>query len=229
MKNKIKNLFKKSTFISDIVIGMSDGLTVPFALAAGLTGVVKNSNLIYIAGIAELAAGCISMGLGGYLSRKSEEDFYKSKEKTEYKHILNHTEEEISEISDIFKSWGFEGKLLNDAINEISSNDEKWVNFMMKNELNLNKPEIGRATKSAFNIGLSYIIGGLIPLIPYFFIRNPITALEVSSIFTLVCLYIFGFFKSKFTGINPYTGGLKVMLIGAVAASISFGIAKLIA
>ena len=99
---------------------------------------------------------------------------------------------------------------------------------MMKHELGLDEPDPKRARKSAFNIGVSYIVGGLIPLTPYFFVNNPLEGLKISFGITLVCLYVFGFFKSKLTGMNPWSGGLKVMLIGAAAAATAFGIAKLV-
>jgi len=218
---------KSSDALRDIVIGMSDGLTVPFALAAGLSGAVDSSSIIVIAGIAEVAAGSIAMGLGGYLAGKTEQDHYNSEEKREYHEVENLREREIEETKEFFAKIGLSKELQDNATDEISRDKKQWVDFMMKYELGLEKPDPKRATKSALNIGLSYIVGGLVPLSPYFFVTSPLEGLKISAIVTLICLFVFGYFKSKMTGINPWWGALRVMLIGAVAASAAFGVAKL--
>jgi vacuolar iron transporter family protein len=217
-----------SNLLRDIVIGMSDGLTVPFALAAGLSGAVNTTTIIVVAGIAEIAAGSIAMGLGGYLAGKTEQDHYNSELQREYLEIDTKRDFEIAEVKQVFKEWGLSEKIQTEATNEIIKDKDKWVQFMMKHELHLDEPDPKRATKSAFNIGISYIIGGLIPLSPYFFIAQPILALKVSVVFTLICLFVFGYFKSKITGVAPIIGGLKVAIIGAIAAAAAFSIAKLI-
>ena len=218
---------KSTDFLRDIVIGMSDGLTVPFALAAGLSGVVDNSNIIVIAGIAEIAAGSIAMGLGGYLSGKTEQDHYTSEVKREYYEVENLRAREIEETKEFFANIGLSEDLQEKATEEISKDKDLWVDFMMKYELGLEKPDPKRATKSAFNIGLSYVVGGIIPLSPYFFISTSTEALKISIVATLICLFVFGYFKSRITGINPWLGALRVMLIGAMAAAAAFGVAKL--
>ena len=218
---------RNSDFLTDIVIGMSDGLTVPFALAAGLSGAVASTGIIVIAGIAEIAAGSIAMGLGGYLAGKTEQDHYNSEVKREYYEIENLRHLEIKETKEFFANIGLSEELQDRATAEISKDKNQWVNFMMKHELGLEKPDPKRATKSALNIGLSYVAGGLVPLSPYFFINTPLSALKISVIVTLICLFIFGWFKSKMTGVAPFSGALKVMLIGAVAAAAAFGVAKL--
>ena len=220
---------KSTDLLSDVVIGMSDGLTVPFALAAGLSGAVEGHvNLIWIAGIAEVAAGSIAMGLGGYLAGKTEQDHYKSELKKEYWEIEHKREVEIQEVRVVFLGWGLSKDTAEEATQEIIKDKQRWVDFMMKFELGLESPDPKRARKSAMNIGLSYVVGGLIPLTPYFFVTDAIKGLEISAAITLVCLYVFGYFKSKITGINPWWGGLKVMFIGAIAAATAFAIAKLI-
>jgi predicted membrane protein (TIGR00267 family) len=220
---------QSSDLLTDVVIGMSDGLTVPFALAAGLSGAVQgNVSLIWIAGIAEISAGSIAMGLGGYLAGRTEQDHYESELKKEYWELTHKRKDEIWEVKKVFLDWGLTEETAEEATQEIIKDDKRWVDFMMKYELGLEKPDPKRASRSAFNIGLSYIVGGLIPLIPYFFVSDAISGLKVSAIITLACLFIFGFFKSKITGINPWTGGLKVMMIGALAAGAAFTIAKLI-
>lgn len=218
---------KSSEMLRDVVIGMSDGLTVPFALAAGLSGAVDSTSIVVIAGIAEVAAGSIAMGLGGYLAGKTEQDHYNSEMKREYYEIENLRDREIDETKEFFASIGLSEELQERATEEIARDKKNWVDFMMKYELGLEKPDPKRAGKSALNIGLSYIVGGLVPLSPYFFMDSSTEALKVSVIVTLVCLFAFGYFKSKLTGINPWAGAFRVMLIGAFAAAAAFGIAKL--
>ncbi len=218
---------KSSEALRDIVIGMSDGLTVPFALAAGLSGAVDSTSIIVIAGIAEVAAGSIAMGLGGYLAGKTEQDHYNSEMKREYYEVDNLRHREIEETKEFFANIGLSKELQDKATEEIAQDKDRWVDFMMKYELGLEKPDPKRATKSALNIGISYIIGGMVPLSPYFFVDSPVEGLKISVIVTLICLFIFGYFKSRMTGINPWAGAIRVMLIGAVAAGAAFGVAKL--
>jgi VIT1/CCC1 family predicted Fe2+/Mn2+ transporter len=218
---------ESSDLLTDIVIGMSDGLTVPFALAAGLSGAVQGHvDLVWIAGVAEIAAGSIAMGLGGYLAGKTEQDHYASELKKEYWELAHKREVEIEEVRKVFLDWGLTPATAEEATQEIIKDDQRWVEFMMKFELGLEAPDPKRATRSAFNIGISYVVGGLVPLLPYFFVAEATEGLKISAAITLICLYIFGFFKSKITGMNPWLGGLKVMMIGALAAGAAFGIAK---
>lgn len=218
---------QSSDFLRDIVIGMSDGLTVPFALAAGLSGAVDSTNIIVIAGIAEIAAGSIAMGLGGYLAGKTEQDHYRSEVKREYYEVENLRHREIEETKEFFAGIGLSPELQEKATVEIAQDKDKWVQFMMKYELGLDEPDPKRARKSAFNIGTSYIVGGLVPLSPYFFVTHPIVGLQYSVVLTLLCLFIFGWIKSKTTGINPWAGAIRVTLIGAMAAAAAFAVARL--
>jgi VIT1/CCC1 family predicted Fe2+/Mn2+ transporter len=218
---------KSSDLLTDVVIGMSDGLTVPFALAAGLSGAVSSTNIIVIAGIAEICAGSIAMGLGGYLAGKTEQDHYNSEVKREMYEVEHLREREVAETKEFFANIGLSEELQNKATEEIAKDEKQWVDFMMKYELGLDKPDPKRATKSALNIGISYVVGGFVPLSPYFFISSPTEALKISVIVTLLCLFIFGFFKSKITGVNAWWGATRVMLIGAAAAAAAFGVAKL--
>ena len=218
---------QSSDLLRDIVIGISDGLTVPFALAAGLSGAVASSNIIIIAGIAEIAAGSIAMGLGGYLAGKTEQDHYTSELKREYDEVEKLPEREKQEVRDFFRQIGLSEDIQHKATEEIARDKKQWVDFMMKYELGLDEPDPKRATKSALNIGLSYIAGGIIPLSPYFFISNSTEALKISIIATLICLFVFGYFKSKVTGVSPIWGAIRVTMIGALAAGAAFGIASL--
>lgn len=219
---------KSSEFITDMVIGMSDGLTVPFALAAGLSGAVDSNSIVITAGIAEIVAGCIAMGLGGYLAGKTEQEHYESELKREYFEVDNYYQKEIDEVKEIFADYGIdeEGQTL--LANQLAKDKKKWVDFMMKFELGLEEPHPKRARNSALTIGIAYIIGGFLPLSAYFFTNNPREGLVVSAIITTICLFIFGFFKSKVTGQPPIKGALKVTAIGLIAAAAAFGIAKFI-
>lgn len=218
---------KSSDLLTDVVIGMSDGLTVPFALAAGLSGAVSSTSIIVIAGIAEICAGSIAMGLGGYLAGKTEQDHYKTELQREFYEVDHLRDREVAETKEFFANIGLSEELQDKATAEIAKDKKHWVDFMMKYELGLDKPDPRRATKSAMNIGISYVVGGLVPLSPYFFVQLPVTGLKISVLVTLLCLFIFGWFKSKVTGVNPWGGALRVTLIGAVAAGAAFGVAKL--
>jgi VIT1/CCC1 family predicted Fe2+/Mn2+ transporter len=226
LRHEEKHL-QNSDLLTDIVIGMSDGLTVPFALAAGLSGAVSSTNIIVIAGIAEIAAGSIAMGLGGYLAGKTEQDHYNSELKREYDEVEHLPHLEIKETKEFFANIGLSEELQEKATEEISRDKKNWVEFMMKYELGMEKPDPKRATKSAMNIGLSYVAGGLVPLSPYFFVHSPADGLKISVVVTLVCLFIFGWFKSKLTGVKPFNGAIRVALIGAAAAGAAYVVAKL--
>jgi len=226
----VEQHMRSSEILTDIVIGMSDGLTVPFALAAGLSGAVGNNhlNLIWIAGLAEIAAGSIAMGLGGYLAGKTEMDHYNAELRREYEEVDHVPDREREEVREFFSNLGLSREVQDQAVEEMTKDKDKWVDFMMKYELGLDKPDPQRARKSAFNIGLSYVVGGLIPLSPYFLVTDGLTGLKISAIITLCCLFIFGYFKSKMTGINPIGGAIRVMITGALAAGCAFAVARLI-
>jgi VIT1/CCC1 family predicted Fe2+/Mn2+ transporter len=218
---------KSSAFIRDIVIGMADGLTVPFALAAGMSGVAQSNAIVIVAGIAEIAAGSIAMGLGGYLAGKTETEHYQSELKREYEEVELVPEKEKEEVKEILATYGIGKESQNIIAEELAKDKNNWVNFMMKFELGLEKPDSNRARNSAATIGISYIVGGLLPLTAYFFTPNPLQGLFVSSILTTFCLLIFGYFKSKVTGQPPVQGAVKVTLIGLAAATAAFFIAKM--
>lgn len=219
--------FRSSEMVTDIVIGMSDGLTVPFALAAGLSGAGIGTHTVITAGFAEIIAGSIAMGLGGYLAGKTEIDHYNSEHAREIWEVENVPEKEKEEVKEIFAGMGMSETTQNLVVEEMSRDKVKWVDFMMRYELGLEKPDARRARNSAFNIGVSYIVGGLVPLTPYFFTDTPIEGLKYSAAITLVCLLIFGYFKAKVTGQNPWGGAIRVAVIGSVAAAAAFLIAGL--
>lgn len=220
---------KSSDFITDMVIGMSDGLTVPFALAAGLSGAVSNNNIIITAGIAEIVAGCIAMGLGGFLAGKTELEHYQSELQREYDEVERVPDKEMEEVKEVFAEYGLSPEAQDMIALELSKDKTKWVNFMMKFELGLEAPNPNRAVQSALTIGSSYFVGGLLPLSGYVFTDTPQKGLLVSAVLTTICLFVFGYFKSRVTGQPPVMGALKVTLIGLLAAGAAFGIASVVA
>jgi vacuolar iron transporter family protein len=217
---------RSSDFIKDVVIGMSDGLTVPFALAAGLSGAVQSNLVVITAGIAEIVAGSIAMGLGGYLAGKTEQEHFNSELRREYEEVENLPEKEIAEVKHVFAQYGIDAVSQELIARQLSKDKDKWVDFMMKYELGLEQPDPARARNSAATIGLSYIAGGLIPLSAYFFTRTPFSGLLLSAVLTIACLFIFGYFKSRVTGQPPVKGAIKVTLTGVAAASAAFIIAR---
>jgi len=217
-----------SETIRDIVIGMSDGLTVPFALAAGLSGAVNASGIVVTAGMAEIVAGSIAMGLGGFLAGKTDADHYNAELKREYEEVERVPEQEKEEVKEVFADFGLSTALQQQIADEMEKDKDKWVDFMMRYELGLEKPDPNRAKKSALTIGISYIIGGIIPLSPYIFIYDAVQALYYSCGITLIALFIFGYFKSKLTGQPPVSGAVKVVVIGALAAAAAFILARAI-
>ncbi|NLJ43846.1 MAG: iron transporter [Bacteroidales bacterium] len=220
--------FKSSDLIRDIVIGMSDGLTVPFALAAGLSGAVASNSIIITAGVAEIVAGSIAMGLGGYLAGKTDADHYYTELKRENDEVADVPEKEMQEVRDIFKEYGISNHLQEAIALELSNNKMKWVDFMMKFELGLEKPDVNRAARSALNIGLSYILGGFVPLTGYLIMNSPQKGLVLSTIITVLFLFGFGYFKTKMTGNKPLLGAVKTAITGVLAAGAAFLIARLI-
>jgi VIT1/CCC1 family predicted Fe2+/Mn2+ transporter len=220
--------FQSSAVVRDFVIGMSDGLTVPFALAAGLSGAVDSTTIVITAGLAEIAAGSIAMGLGGYLAGQTEIEHYDTEEKREYEEIEKLHEVEIRETKEIFAEYGLDNELQDKIANQMAKDPKKWVDFMMRFELGLERPDKNRARQSAFVIGISYVIGGLIPLSAYFFTTTARDGLIYSTIITLICLIVFGLIKSQLTGQPLFKGAMRVALVGALAAAAAFGLAKLI-
>ena len=223
--------FEGSQLVKDIVIGMSDGLTVPFALAAGLSGAAIVSNSVIVtAGIAEIVAGSIAMGLGGYLAGKTEIDHYNSELAREYYEVDHYPERERQEVAEVFADYGLSVEHQNLIVDDISKDKDRWVDFMMKFELGLEKPNINAARNSAAAIGLAYIVGGIIPLSAYFPIFGLSTqmALFYSCLITAISLFVFGYFKTKIIGQPPIKGAFKVLGIGAAAAASAYFIAHLI-
>ena len=218
--------YKNSLLVKDVIIGMSDGLTVPFALTAGLSGVLNTNHLIIVSGLAEITAGCISMGLGGYLAGQSEVEHYDSELKRELDEIETVPTTELKEVEDILIEMGVDTLLSKQVAFQVSRDKNIWANFMMKLELNMEKPANNRAAKSAGTIAVAYLVGGFIPLSPYILITNNTTGFYVSCIATISALLFFGYFKSKVTGQPLVKGTLKVTLTGIIAAGAAFLLAK---
>ena len=224
----VERHFQASATVRDIVIGMSDGLTVPFALAAGLSGTVGETGIVVVAGLAEIAAGSIAMGLGGYLAARTDLDHYRAEVQREIRETHEMPEEEAEEVARVFRNYGLPPDDVNRIVAAIASDRDRWVDFMMRFELGLEPPAPGRARRSAVTIAVSYIVGGLVPLSPYLLVSSVIGALEISAAVTLAALFCFGYFKGRFTGINPWRGGLQTVLIGGLASAAAFAIARAI-
>ena len=221
--------FTSSEIVRDVVIGMSDGLTVPFALAAGLSGAVSNAGIVVTAGLAEIAAGSIAMGLGGYLAAKSDAEHYAAEERREHEEIHEIPKEEMKEVADIFRDYGVAEEHVNAVVEAMTRRPKQWVDFMMRFELGLEKPEPKRARNSAAVIAGAYILGGLIPLAPYMLIHSAHTALLVSVCVTLIALAVFGLIKGRYTGARPLKSALQTTVTGGLAAAAAFLIARAIA
>ncbi|ATY84039.1 iron transporter [Kyrpidia spormannii] len=225
----VEEHFTAPDVIRDIVIGMADGLTVPFALAAGLSGAVSVTTLIVTAGVAEIAAGAIAMGLGGYLAARTDREHYFAELERERTEVVELPDREKQEVRDILTQWGLNEQEAEPVIRALSRDPRRWVDFMMKFELGLEEPEPKRARNSSLTIGLSYIAGGIIPLAPYMLMANPVTALIISVVVTLIALFIFGFVKGKFTGVKPWKSAWQTTVVGGLAAGVAFLVAKFIA
>jgi vacuolar iron transporter family protein len=221
-----ENHLTSSAMLQDIVIGLSDGLTVPFALAAGLSGAVQSSDLVITAGLAEVVAGSIAMGLGGYLAGRTEVEHYAAELQREYQEIVEVPHVERAEVDELLQEMGLSAATRAQAVRELTADPDQWVRFMMKYELGLEKPDPRQAPKSAFTISGAYAVGGLIPLSAYFLTETPTQGLLLSAIITLVCLLIFGYLKSRMTGQPPVWGALKMAGTGALAAGAAFLVAR---
>ena len=218
--------FTAGDVVRDIVIGMSDGLTVPFALAAGLTGAISQTSLIVTAGFAEIAAGSIAMGLGGFLAARGDAEHYAHELAREEEEIVRIPEAEAQEVRDIFLTYGLSAEECATVIDSLRKRPKDWVSFMMRFELGLEKPDPSRAWKSALTIALAYVVGGVIPLSAYFFYSDSTSALRLSVGVTLIALAVFGGVKGRFTGVPVIRSALQTSIIGGLAAAAAFGIAR---
>ena len=225
----VEKHFTAGNAVRDIVIGMSDGLTVPFALAAGLTGAITESRLIITAGFAEIAAGSIAMGLGGYLAARSDAEHYASERRREEDEIVRIPEAEENEVREIFQTYGLTADESATVIQSLRQRPKNWVDFMMRFELGLEAPVPSRAWKSALTIALAYVLGGLIPLSAYLFVSEARAALRASIVVTLVALAAFGGIKGRFTGVPVLRSAVQTTLVGGLAAATAFAIARTIA
>jgi VIT1/CCC1 family predicted Fe2+/Mn2+ transporter len=228
----VEKHFTATAAVRDIVIGMADGLTVPFALAAGLTAaaaaIAKGTGIIVTAGFAEIAAGSIAMGLGGYLAARTDVEHYASELDREYRETVELPEIETEEVAKVFRDYGLSKEQMAPIVAAITADQKKWVDFMMRFELGLEQPDPARAARSAGTIAASYVVGGLIPLAPYITMREVLPALWVSVGVTLLALFIFGSIKGHFTGVKPFRGGMQTVMVGGLAAAAAFFIARLI-
>jgi VIT1/CCC1 family predicted Fe2+/Mn2+ transporter len=224
----IEHHFMGSEIVRDVVIGMSDGLTVPFALAAGLSVIANSTKIVITGGLAEIAAGSIAMGLGGYLAARSDAEHYAKEQETEQHEVETIPDVEAEEVEQVLLTYGLEKEQSALVANALRQRPSAWIDFMMRFELGLEKPNPKRALTSALTIGFSYIAGGFIPLAPYMLIHDAGKALVFSVVFTLAALLIFGYVKGLFTGTRPVRSAIQTGLIGGLAAAAAYGLAKLI-
>lgn len=224
----IEHHFTASDSVRDVVIGMSDGLTVPFALAAGLSGAVASTGIIVTAGLAEIAAGAIAMGLGGYLAARSDAEHYASEREREHREVREKPDVEAREVAEIFEAYGLTEQETAPILKAFRNHPKSWIDFMMRFELGLEKPDPSRAFKSAATIGGAYALGGIVPLLPYILLATVAAALPYSVAVTLLALFVFGFVKGRFTGSTPWKSAFQTTLIGSLAAAAAFGIARAI-
>jgi VIT1/CCC1 family predicted Fe2+/Mn2+ transporter len=224
----IERHFTSSEVVRDVVIGMADGLTVPFALAAGLSGAIDQRAIIVTAGLAEIAAGSIAMGLGGYMAAKSDAEHYAKEREREKREVAEIPHEEMREVAEVFQAYGLTEDQTWPIVQALKRQPRNWVDFMMRFELGLEKPNPKRALTSALTIAGAYVAGGMIPLAPYIFSHTTSTALMYSIVLTLIALLIFGFVKGRFTGTRPLRSALQTAFIGSVAAGAAFAIARMI-
>jgi VIT1/CCC1 family predicted Fe2+/Mn2+ transporter len=223
----VERHFRSPAFIRDIVIGMSDGLTVPFAIAAGLSGVIDATHIVVTAGMAEIVAGAISMGLGGYLAARSDADHYAAERRREEREIVDVPDAEVEEVAAVLKGYGLDSKFARQVAESFRERPKEWVDFMMRYELDLAEPDPKRLVVSPLTIGLSYAMGGIIPLFPYFLVNSVHVALMYSIVATVVALFGFGWFKGHFTGAKPIPSAFQTVLVGGLAALAAYSLAKL--
>ncbi len=224
----IEGHFQSTETVRDVVIGLSDGLTVPFALAAGLSGAVASSHIVVLAGLAEIAAGSIAMGLGGYLAARGDAEHYISEHQREEREIIERTHDEEEEIYEIFEQYSVDRSSAAPVLAALKQNPAAWVNFMMRFELGLEEPAANRAHRSALTIAASYIAGGIIPLLPYMLVEHNVAALKFSVAITLVALAIFGALKGKLVGTGWLRSAVQTVTIGGAAAAVAYALARLL-
>jgi VIT1/CCC1 family predicted Fe2+/Mn2+ transporter len=222
----IEKHFTASGTVRDIVIGMSDGLTVPFALAAGLSGAVTATGIVVTAGLAEIAAGAIAMGLGGFLAARSDVEHYASEKAREQREVRDMPDEEEKEVREVLGTYGLSLEEAEPIVAALRRKPGVWVDFMMRFELGLEKPDPSRARTSGLTIAGAYVAGGFIPLSPYLFLASVSSGLSVSIAVTILALALFGYIKGHFTGARPWISSMQTTLIGGVAAAAAFGIAR---
>jgi VIT1/CCC1 family predicted Fe2+/Mn2+ transporter len=220
--------FASADAVRDVILGMSDGLTTPFALAAGLAGATPSSILVVIGGLAEIAAGAISMGLGGYLAAQSAAETYRSELARETRETHEMPGEERAEVRRIFRDYGLSGPALEQATSAVTAQRDAWVRFMMREELGLEEPAPRAALWSALRIAGAYAGAGIIPLLPYFFLSSVAEALRVSCVVTAMALLIFGAVKARYTGARQMRAAFQTLAIGGLAAAVAFAIGRVL-
>ena len=232
----IEGHFRATDTVRDVVIGLSDGLTVPFALAAGLSGAVGSApiaghsptHIVVLAGLAEIAAGSIAMGLGGYLAARGDSEHYASERLREEREIVERVHDEEEEIYEIFEQYSVDRAAATPVLEALKRNPKAWVDFMMRFELGLEEPAYSRAFSSAATIAASYIAGGFVPLLPYMFVPDNLLALKLSIVITLLALALFGALKGRLVGSGAFRSAFQTVIIGGTAAAAAYALARLL-
>jgi VIT1/CCC1 family predicted Fe2+/Mn2+ transporter len=219
--------FTQNAVVRDLVTGTADGLVVPFALAAALAGAIAANPFIVTAGVAGIAAACVAMGLGGYLAARADAEHYAIERRREEEESRLYPEREKWEVAAILHRYGVRGDVLRQAVDAIASDRKKWVDFMMRFELDLSEPDPNRAARSAATIGGAYVLGGLVPLVPYMLFSAARPALLVSAALTSVALFGFGWLKARATGLPPLRVAIQTLAIGGAAAVVAYVVASL--
>ncbi|OCT51487.1 Vacuolar iron transporter [Cladophialophora carrionii] len=222
--------------VSDAIIGLSDGLTVPFALTAGLSA-LGNTKVVVFGGLAELIAGAISMGLGGYLGAKSEEAAYNATYRSTRTQVLESSGSLSSEVTSIFAPYHLPPSLLKDFTHQLitSNSPDAVVGFLMHFQHNTPEPAASRAVTCALTIALGYFIGGFVPLVPYFFTDHVTHGLAWSISVMIVALFAFGYVKTGYVeGWRGWRcvrcnlwGAAQMVIIGGAAAGCAMGVVRL--
>ena len=223
----IEDHFESTETVRDIVIGLSDGLTVPFALAAGLSGVAA-SHIVVVAGLAEIAAGSIAMGLGGYLAARGDAEHYDSERRREEREVVERTRDEEEEVYEIFEQYSVDRTAAAPVLAALKQNPAAWVDFMMRFELGLEQPAPSRAHRSALTIAFAYVAGGFVPLLPYMLLHDSLEALKLSVLITLIALAVFGAIKGKLVGTGSLRSAIQTTLIGGTAAAAAYLLARIL-
>lgn len=211
----------KGRAIREVVFGTNDGLITTLGFLAGVTGAISDKNTILLATIAELVAGAFSMASGAYISSKSQIEYFQKEIAREKREIEEDPEHEKHEIWEIYKERGFTDEEINILINRITADKNLWLRFMLREELGLGDEAWENPVKVGLTMGLSFLAGSVVPVVPYFFL-NPAPALVAATTLSLVFLFLLGAFKTRITKSGWLKSGLEMLAIGTASALVGY-------